>query len=459
MRRAAVLVLLLPALAAASSPARPPAAGDTLEIRRLVTRLAAPDFEGRRCGEPGGRAAADYLLGLLPELGLSPVPAAGDYALPFEFGGEELSSLEARLVSPEGAPLALWLSVRAPLRRSIGDRLLFGPEEEDPPLCQADEILLRFGPSGDRSFFSPSELQEAASRAGAGALVLMPHPDDQAGIYERDYSRVAERDRRLYSLAGEAPERVLAYAEPVQARELFPSPPDSSRGPWRLELPTGKPLQGQGRNLLARVGDRRDAERVLLIAAHFDHLGPSEDGYYPGADDNASSVAILLELARLLQGREAPCEIRLLLSDGEELGYLGAKAYLARFPAPWRMLNLDSLGRSAVDSYRKLRDPGALNENLLILWHSPMARKLAARLASIAADANFDIQPGEGPMFAKGGDHYVFAQAGVPSLFLFGGFHADYNTERDRAERILPERLARLAELLAEALTTGGLGD
>ena len=72
-------------------------------------------------------------------------------------------------------------------------------------------------------------------------------------------------------------------------------------------------------NLAARLpGSGGETKPVILLVAHFDHLGSGPEGVFPGADDNASGVAVLLELARQLRGRELPCELRFLLSDGEE---------------------------------------------------------------------------------------------------------------------------------------------
>jgi hypothetical protein len=89
-----------------------------------------------------------------------------------------------------------------------------------------------------------------------------------------------------------------------------------------------------------------------------------------------------------------------------------------------------------------------------MLWHADNAAELAASVEAAATRAGFRVRPAQGPMFALGGDHHVFARAGVPSLFIFGGFHADYNQPSDLPDRIDVARLARLVVALADYLVS-----
>ena len=136
-----------------------------------------------------------------------------------------------------------------------------------------------------------------------------------------------------------------------------------------------------------------------------------------------SGVATLLEALRLLIDQPRAAELRFLFPDAEELGMLGAKAYLARWGKPALVINLDTVGRPGVMSYRQLRDPAAADPRLLIHWRAaPAGDPLDAALDAALLAQGFHVQAGEGPMFARAGDHWVFAEAGVPAHFLFGGF-------------------------------------
>ncbi|MBN2171506.1 MAG: M28 family peptidase [Candidatus Krumholzibacteriota bacterium] len=431
-----LLALAPPALAGAM-------AADTLRLRDTVDRLASPAMAGRRCGSPGGDAARRYLESGLRDLGLTPAGTVG-FAQAFTVEGERLAAAAAVLVGADGDSLTLTIQARAPLRRSAVTRLRLWPNGAPPPACGPGEALVARGPSG-REGFQPTLLRDRAAAAGAAALILAPHPADTAGVYARYVHRLSGRDLRLHRLPGDAPETPLLWAAAGGGSRLFSA--DSLRaGPWRLDLPAGEPFRLAGVNLVADSPGGTAADGLLLVA-HYDHLGAGPGGVLPGADDNASGVATLLEFARL--AADAP-GWRLLLTDGEELGLLGARAYLREYGPPARVLNVDSVGRATVDSPRRIREPGAADPRLMMLWSAENAGGDAVRLRELLAARDFQVREARGPMFARGGDHAPFAEAGVPGLFVCGGFHADYETPRDLPERILFARLSDLAAALRD---------
>lgn len=442
-------LLLLAPFAARPAAAQP--AADTLRLRETVDALCAPACAGRRSGSPGIEVARRALLARLVALGLQPLPGNEGFAEPFVVEGVALDSLRGRLLDPEGKATSIQLSLSAPCARLDAVRLAAWPAAASLPLTAKGALVVRQGPAGPAGAeaFSPNALLEEVRAGGGLGLLLVPHPADSTGILARHLARSRARDPRVYALAGEAPAPLLAFADGPAAPGVFAGATAQPIG-WRLELPAGQALSHRGVNLVARfapLGEAAAGAPVILLCAHHDHLGEGPEGVFPGADDNASGVATLLETARLLAGRAPAAEIRFLFPDAEELGMLGAKAYLARWGKPDRVVNLDSVGRAGVMSYRQLRDPAAADPRLMIHWSS--APSDTALLASLRAQG-FRAETGTGPMFALGGDHRVFAEAGVPAQFLFGGFHVDYNTVNDRPERIEVERLALLAQALAD---------
>ncbi len=434
---------------AANSPSLAAQRADSLQLRETVFELASPALLGRRSGSPGNAGARAYLIERLKALDLPSAPGEPAYrSQEFAISGERLVSSTARLVGPGKRELTLSLNVGSPLERRTGKRLRFWRDDEPAPICSEGEILVHHGPLPE-GLFLPSLLRDEAAAAGASGLILVPHPDDKRGRYKRYLDRSRGRDTRLYSLAGDSWDEIfMAYVEPDEARKLYIGDALIETG-WRVELPDGEPLAHTGVNLFGTISPGEDG--VLLLVAHYDHLGETGSGHYPGADDNASGVAVLLELTRLLrESYPGNKELRLLLTDAEEMGLLGAEAYLREFPAPNRVLNLDSVGRAGVDHYTKLADPDGASERLLIVWSSPgaLADGGHAELSQTLSDAGFNAVVGADYMFARGGDHHAFAKREIPSSFLFGGFHLDYNTPQDLPERILTGRLARLTDAL-----------
>ena len=209
---------------------------------------------------------------------------------------------------------------------------------------------------------------------------------------------------------------------------------------------------GFGRNVLGWLpGEGALAERVLIIGAHYDHLGlkladdgETVAGIYHGAEDNASGVSVLVEVAGLLAA-ESDDERRSCLFAafaGEEIGLLGS-SWLVNHPV-WMpgaadlMLNLDSVGR--------LRD-----DRLYVggLGSSPVLRALVAD-----ANAGHGMRLELSDSGWDASDHVAFNASGVPVLFMFTGPHPQYHTIEDRWERISGAGLVRVASYACDVATS-----
>ncbi len=250
--------------------------------------------------------------------------------------------------------------------------------------------------------------------------------------------------RQLTAL-GLAPAGSDGYAQPFAVVPARPGHPVST-----LALPASAPLPDgalRTSNLLARVpGTDPDADTrpVLLVGAHRDHIGrggpssraPGSTAIHNGADDNASGVAALLELARRLQARPAPRTVVFVWFGAEELGLLGS-AHLAAHPveatrALGAMLNMDMVGR--------------LNACRLFVESEGLSPAARAGVAGANAGYGFDARPWE-PWRGSWGasDHMSFSRARVPVVFLFTGLHDDYHSPSDDAPTLNYPGLAAVA--------------
>ncbi|MBD3237181.1 MAG: M28 family peptidase [Candidatus Eisenbacteria bacterium] len=182
---------------------------------------------------------------------------------------------------------------------------------------------------------------------------------------------------------------------------------------------------------------------IVIVAAHVDHLGRDAelagDQIYNGADDNASGVAVLLEVARLLA--QLPHRERAVLFiafSGEEAGLIGSRYFVAHPVVPLErvraMINLDSVGK--------------LREERLIVFGRDSAREWPAILAGVNYAAGFDLVAGSRGV--EGSDHRSFREAGIPALHLFTGAHRDFSTVRDEADGLNYRGLARITNYVAE---------
>lgn len=197
--------------------------------------------------------------------------------------------------------------------------------------------------------------------------------------------------------------------------------------------------------IIAGTDSTRRAE-YIVIGAHFDHLGQSSrfafdperrSAMRPGADDNASGTAGVLELARRFATLPIRRSIILVNFDAEEQGLLGSRAFLAHPPIPKRaivlMLNLDMIGR--------MRDDHVLVEGVA---ERSVSRMMIARAAGGRLRPEFIADRGQS-------DHSIFAAQDVPVVSLSTGEHFDYHKTSDVAARINVRGLERVIDF-AEAI-------
>lgn len=207
------------------------------------------------------------------------------------------------------------------------------------------------------------------------------------------------------------------------------------------------------RNVVAVLpGSRTDwAGQSVVLGAHYDHLGRGwpdvrqghEGKVHPGADDNASGVAVLLELARIWsRGWRPERTVVLAFFAGEEAGLRGSRHYLSaiedRFPAArcLAMVNLDSVGRLA-DRKLQVLGTGTARE-----W--PHVFRGITWVTGVAT-AMVSKDPGAS-------DQVTFHQAGIPAVQLFSGPHEDYHRPGDVAEKIDAAGLVKVATVVKEAM-------
>jgi hypothetical protein len=227
----------------------------------------------------------------------------------------------------------------------------------------------------------------------------------------------------------------------------------------------------QLRNVLAMVpgSDPELKNEAVVIGAHFDHIGTRGDEIFNGADDNASGVAGLLEIAEAFAlSRDRPRRTVIFAAwNGEERGLLGSTFYVQSPPLPLEntiaKIQMDMIGRNEeIDDSRRFRgfDKQKAEENrnavnVLGYSYSEDLKNLVSELnRTIGLDVRFRYD--EHPQnLIRRSDHWPFLSNQVPSLFFNTGLHPDYHMASDTADKLnypKMERIARLVFLTAWSL-------
>lgn len=434
-------------------------------IRADVRFLADDALEGRAPGTRGGRLAALYIAAQMEAAGLSPIEGTHFQAVPMV--GHTPDPATARLAVRHGGRAAsaeyledfvLW-SGRASARAAATGEIVFvgygveAPEAEWSDYQEADMtgkvalILVNDPPAtteepgrfeGEAMTYYGRwtyKFEEAARQGAAGAIIV--HESGPAGYPWGVVRSSWSGEQFALDLPEEAPPPV-----PIEgwiSREAvdwmlamaglsFEELKASAASRDFTAVPTGITVDAEvdsevrfleTHNVVGLLPGRTRPGEVVVITAHYDHLGigPAVDGdsIYNGAYDNASGVAVLLELARAF-GTLDPAPARSLLfiaTAAEESGLLGARWYARSplFPLHQTVAALNVDGANLWGETEDMIVMGA-DRNELGAFAEARARRMGVRLSP-------DPEPDKGFFFRS--DHFPFAQAGVPALWVRHG--------------------------------------
>jgi hypothetical protein len=209
-------------------------------------------------------------------------------------------------------------------------------------------------------------------------------------------------------------------------------------------------------NVLGFIEGSDKKDEVLVLTAHYDHIGKEGDKIFYGADDDGSGTVALLELAEAFgkakkEGHGPRRSILIMPVTGEEKGLMGSEFYTDNpvFPLANTVadLNIDMIGR--------LDNEHLNNPNYVYLIGSD---KLSTDLHKISEAANksytnidldYKFNRTDDPnRFYYRSDHYNFAKNNIPVIFYFNGVHPDYHQPTDTVDKILFDKIAKITKLV-----------
>lgn len=208
------------------------------------------------------------------------------------------------------------------------------------------------------------------------------------------------------------------------------------------EPKSGTSYPGEITNIIARI-DGQESDKYVVIGAHFDHLGYIEGlGIHPGADDNASGVAVLLNLAKMIKasGKTPKYNVLLCAWDGEEKGLLGSKHFVSTWGEDSILyyMNFDMVGRT--------KDPE--NPEITFAWNNNFPQllencKTAEKKTPAPFKVHYDERTGDG----KGGSDYApFSKKNIPFVaWMEVEMHEDYHKPGDTPDKLCWDKIKKSA--------------
>ncbi|MFC2109818.1 M28 family metallopeptidase [Bacteroidota bacterium] len=209
-------------------------------------------------------------------------------------------------------------------------------------------------------------------------------------------------------------------------------------------------------NVVAFVKGTEFPEEIVVLSAHYDHLGTKGNEIYNGADDDGSGTVAILEIAEAFQlaannGQGPKRSILFMNLTAEEKGLYGSKWYVNNpiFPLKNHVanLNIDMIGRvdnahTENPNYIYLIGSDKLSSELHIL-----SEAVNKEFTNLEFDYKYNAENDPNRFYYRS-DHYNFAKNNIPVIFYFNGVHSDYHKPTDTADKINYELLTQRTKLV-----------
>ena len=469
------------------------------DLRTHLTVLSSDEMEGRETGQPGQKRAAAYIAGQLEELGFPAIGQDSSYFQTITFSRQNWDSIDLQL---NGRSLRhLWEYYSSPGRNAsrdsvrIDELVFLGYGIDDPRYSdylgqdlkgksiiifageprRRDGNFLLTGTKDPSAYSLDDGTKLRAARQHGVETVFVIDPAFKQNVQEVRKETLDGRMRMTERSEADREEANNVYLTPAIAREILGKE-------YRKVVKARKRLEKKGRlrpvtiaatltltqkkevseligeNVLGylRGTDPKLADEVLVVSAHYDHIGKRGDAIFNGADDNGSGSSTVLELAEAFaEAREAGLgprrSVLFLWVSGEEKGLLGS-AYYANHPVfPLEStiadINVDMVGR--IDPVHE-GNPNyiyVIGSNRLSTELHDINEAVNRDFTQLELDYTYNAKDDPNNFYERS-DHYNFAERGIPSVFFFNGTHADYHRDTDTIEKINFAKMARIGHLI-----------
>jgi hypothetical protein len=472
---------------------------ETITVKDLRARLeviASDDFEGRETGQAGQKKAANYIKERFQEFGYQPIEDLGGYFQPFKLqltypdtvklivGNESTEFLKDMYYFPGFGDMTIKTENLLYLGYGIDSDKYSDYKDAS---VEGRVVMISGGEPtnkkdiswvsgvGEKSDWTVDwgKKVELAEAKGVEALLIV---DDNFSSSVSQFGRYIKRPN--LELGDEPQEKdgiPLIYISSKMANKILKGS-GSKYNHQKLESKInkkGKPLSVSinvpiiiyvnkdreeltSENVLAYLEGTEKPEELVVITAHYDHLGKKGDEIFNGADDDGSGTTSLIELAEAFalakkEGHGPKRSMLFMTVSGEEKGLLGSEYYADNpvFPLENTVvdLNIDMIGR--------IDENHAPDSNYVYIIGSD---KLSTELHALSEETNktyagieFDYtynDENDPNRFYYRSDHYNFAKNNIPVIFYFTGVHEDYHQPTDTVDKIMFQKMEKIARLI-----------
>jgi hypothetical protein len=436
----------------------------TGELREHLTRLASDEFLGRDTGKEGQKLAAAYLKEQFVKAGIPAVPAPDPSAIregyyqPFDVvevrSGTIGIAKNGRTYS-YGKEIVYFQEV---LQAGRGvDELIYVGDLSKPPkmALEGKAVLLDARPMGTGvNALGTLRTRVEALRAEGVALVMvnMPGLAELISVMHLSDTHMRLADNGTKTSQKESTAQMIIVDEPAMDQLLATTTMAKLRRKkkarpvtvaFELEVKPGEEHL-TAENVLAFIEGTDKKDEIVVLTAHYDHVGVQDGVVYNGADDDGTGTVAMIEMAQAFMsakrdGHGPRRSVLVMPVSGEEKGLLGSRYYSEHpvFPLANTVadINIDMIGRR--DSAHASSHPYiyVIGSDRLSNGLHRANEQANSLYTSLDLDYTFNAESDPNRFYYRS-DHYNFARKGVPSVFYFSGVHEDYHLPGDDVEKI-----------------------
>ncbi len=446
------------------------------ELSEHLHVLASDEYEGRETGRKGQKMAMDYLIKEFSSYGIEP-SANQSYVQKFDLVEQKNSGIEINI---KGKTFIVNKDF------TIGGSILKNDE------IKTEVVFVGYGikeegydnyenlnVEGKFVFFlegkpqkikinekwsNKSKVELAKSK---GAIGVMFHEADLKSIlnkyahyFERPKMKLKEEikeDIYKIQIGNDLAETLLSGGN-YKLKKLLKKGykkqiPYSEKATLLINKPTEDLVS---ENVLAFIPGTSHANELIVITAHYDHIGKKGEVVFNGADDDGSGTVALIEIAEAFamaskEGNGPKRSILVMPVSGEEKGLLGSKYYTNHPVYPLENtvanLNIDMIGRYDEKHLEDSNYVYLIGSDRLSSELHQTSEEVNNKHFNINLDYTFNDENDPNRFYYRS-DHYNFAKNNIPVIFYFNGTHADYHKETDTVEKIDFKKIEKITRLV-----------
>ena len=424
------------------------------DLRTHLSVLASDEYEGRETGKKGQKRAAEYISKHFQSLGFE-APVDGSYFQTFDLLQSQIGNAYFRKGEDKknGFQDFIYYS-RAETNGEEYIKMVMANEDSDSKLFDGAYVVFATQVLGGYQDF-----MERAKAAGAkGFFVILENDNEFKSTISR-FGPYLKRPSLQLEARDEQTTKLIIGSKELASWIFDKSYNEIKVGDESIIIFNAdyldRPVETE--NVLGFLKGTEKPEELLVITAHYDHVGIINGEIHNGADDDGSGTVTVLEIAEAFavaakKGKGPKRSVLFMTVTGEEKGLLGSRYYTdvdPVFPLENTVanLNIDMVGR-VDDTHKNNADYIYLigSDKLSTELHQ-LSEKMNKTYTNLQLDYTYNDENDPNRFYYRS-DHYNFAKNNIPIIFYFNGTHEDYHKPTDTIDKINFETMEKRAKLV-----------